>query len=180
MFVIFVMPDVRIPEWEERRLPRQCNLQKGKLLLTQVRAPAASHAVVRGQRAPSPNCYTNLQGVHKQLVAGLSGLVTCLQSNFIGTNFHGLFSSPFVSYWAHVYWLAPGYLMGVGNLTISGEAKTQVQATCHGINPGSLTQETLKGISLVPAHDNHFENINTCAKVTISQCSANSQFSRRG
>ena len=22
------------------------------------------------------------------------------------------------------YWLAPGYLMGVGNLTISGEAKT--------------------------------------------------------
>ena len=23
-----VMPDVRIPEWEERRLPRQCNSQK--------------------------------------------------------------------------------------------------------------------------------------------------------
>ena len=70
--------------------------------------------------------------MHKRLVAGLSGLVTCLQSNFIGTNFrglfsnlgvHGLFSSPFVSYWAHIDWLAPGYLMGVGNLTISGEAK---------------------------------------------------------
>ena len=28
--------------------------------------------------------------MHKQLVAGLSGLVTCLQSNSIGTNFHGL------------------------------------------------------------------------------------------
>ena len=50
-----------------------------------------------------------------------------------------LFSSPFVSYWAHIDWLAPGYLMGVGNLTISGEAKTEVQAACHGINPGSLT-----------------------------------------
>ena len=62
--------------------------------------------------------------MHKRLVAGLSGLVTCLQSNFIGTNFRGLFSSPFVSYWAHIDWLAPGYLMGVGNLTISGEAKT--------------------------------------------------------
>ena len=71
--------------------------------------------------------------MHKRLVAGLSGLVTCLQSNFIVTNFpghfsklgiRGLFSSPFVSYWAHIDWMAPGYLMGVGNLTISGEAKT--------------------------------------------------------
>ena len=36
-----VMPDVQIPEREERRLPRQCNSQKkGSLLLTRVRAPA--------------------------------------------------------------------------------------------------------------------------------------------
>ena len=35
-----------------------------------------------------------------------------------------LFSSPFVSHWEHIDRLAPGYLMGVGNLTISGEAKT--------------------------------------------------------
>ena len=77
--------------------------------------------------------------MHKRLVAGLSGLVTCLQSNFMGRIFPGLFSSPFVSYWGHIDWLAPGYLMGVGNLTISGEAKTLVQAACHGINPGSLT-----------------------------------------
>ena len=35
-----------------------------------------------------------------------------------------LFSSPFVSYRVHIDWLAPGYLMGVGNLTISGEAET--------------------------------------------------------
>ena len=70
--------------------------------------------------------------MHKRLVAGLSRLVTCLQSNFIGTNFrglfsnlgiHGLFSFPFVSYWAHSDWLAPGGLMGLGNLTISGEPK---------------------------------------------------------
>ena len=108
--------------------------KKGSLLLTRVRAPAASNAVMQGQRAPSPSCYTNLWGEHKQLVAGLSGLVTCLQSNFIGPNFRGLFFKlgrsqafqlspdrfPF-SYWAHIDWLAPGGLMGVGNLTISGE-----------------------------------------------------------
>ena len=41
MSVMIVMPDVRIPEREERRLPRQCNSQKkGSLLLTRVRAPA--------------------------------------------------------------------------------------------------------------------------------------------
>ena len=79
------------------------------------------------------------------MVAGLSELVTCLQSNLIGPNLHGLFSnlgvrrlfsSPFVSYWAHIDWLAPGYPMGAGNPTISGETKTQVRAACQ---PGSPT-----------------------------------------
>ena len=120
-----VMPDVRIPEREERRLPRQCNSQKkGSLLLTRARAPAATNAVLQGQRALGPKCYPNLQGVHKQLVAGLSGLVTCLQSNVIGLNLRGLFSNldvrglfqlspdkfPFVCQ-AHVDWLAPGGLI---------------------------------------------------------------------
>ena len=68
--------------------------EKGSLLLTRVRVPAASNAVVRGQRAPSPSCYTNLYGEHKQLVVGLSGLVTCLQSNFIGPNFCRPFFKP--------------------------------------------------------------------------------------
>ena len=75
--------------------------------------------------------------MHKRLVAGLSRLVTCLQSNFIGTNFagfcsnfgvRGLFSSPFVSYWVHIDWLAPGYLVGAGNPTISRKTETQVGA----------------------------------------------------
>ena len=61
--------------------------------------------------------------MQKRLVAGLSWLVTCLQSNFIGTNFRGLFSSPFVSYWAHIDWLAPGYLMGWGILPFWGKPK---------------------------------------------------------
>ena len=34
--------------------------KKGSLLLTRARAPAASNAVVQGQRAPSPSCYMNL------------------------------------------------------------------------------------------------------------------------
>ena len=42
LFKKIVLPNVRIPEREERRLPRQCNSQKkGSLLLTRVRAPAA-------------------------------------------------------------------------------------------------------------------------------------------
>ena len=37
-----VLPNVRIPQREERRLPRQCNSQKkGSSLLTRARAPAA-------------------------------------------------------------------------------------------------------------------------------------------
>ena len=76
--------------------------------------------------------------MHKRSVAGLSRLVICLQSDFIGTNFAGfcsnlgvrrLFSSPFVSYWAHIDWLAPGYLMGAGNPTISRETETQARAS---------------------------------------------------
>ena len=82
--------------------------------------------------------------MHKQLVAGLSGLVTCLHSNLIGPNLlglfsnlgiRGLFSSPFVSYCAHIDWLAPGYLMGAGNPTISRETKTQVRASCQPRHP---------------------------------------------
>ena len=34
--------------------------KKGSLLLTRVRAPAATNTVVQGQRAPSPSCYTSL------------------------------------------------------------------------------------------------------------------------
>ena len=34
--------------------------KKGSLLLTQVRAPAATNAVVQGQRALNPGCYPNL------------------------------------------------------------------------------------------------------------------------
>ena len=55
-----VMPDVRIPEREERRLPRQCNTQKkGSFLLTRIRAPAATNAVVQGQSA-EPKLLPNL------------------------------------------------------------------------------------------------------------------------
>ena len=130
------MPDVQIPSGKREGFQDNATCKKGSLLLTRVRAPATSNAVVWGQRAPSPSCYTYLQGEPKQLVAGLSRLVTCLQSNFIGPNFRGPFFKlgrsrafqrspdrfPF-SYREHVDWLAPGGLMGVGNLTISGKPK---------------------------------------------------------
>ena len=99
--------------------------KKGSLLLTRVRAFCRNQCSDAGsEKALSRGCYPNIQAMHKRLVAGLCGLVTRLQSNFIGSNFRRLFSSPFVSYCAHIDWLAPGYLTGVGNLTISGEAKT--------------------------------------------------------
>ena len=53
-----VMPDVRISEQEG--LQDNATRKKGSLLLTRVRAPAASNAVVWSQRAQSPSCYTNL------------------------------------------------------------------------------------------------------------------------
>ena len=50
----------------------------------------------------------------------------------------GLFSSPFVSYWAHIDWLAPGYLMGAGNPTISRETETQVWVACQPRQPHTV------------------------------------------
>ena len=59
-------------------------------------------------------------------------LVTCLQSNPIGTNgagfcsnlgARGLFSSTAGFYWVYIDWLAPGHLMGAGNPTISRETR---------------------------------------------------------
>ena len=96
--------------------------------------------------------------MHKRLVAGLSRLVTCLQSNFIGTNFAGfcsnlgvcgLFSSPFVSYWVHIDWLAPGYLMGAGNPTISRETETQDPAACQPQPRQPHMIHTIEGFGVV-------------------------------
>ena len=71
----------------------------------------------------------------------------------------GLFISPFVSYWVHIDWLAPGYLMGEGNPTISWETETQVRAACQprqpqgqegaeGATPKSIPLEHKSGIFL--------------------------------
>ena len=51
--IISVLPDVRMLEREERRLPKQCNSQKkGSLLLTGIRAPAARPTQWYGVREP--------------------------------------------------------------------------------------------------------------------------------
>ena len=62
--VIAVLPDVRIPEREERRLPKQCNLQKkGSSLLTRARAPAAHPAQWCGVREPRAEAVTQIYKV---------------------------------------------------------------------------------------------------------------------
>ena len=48
------------PSGKREGLQDNATRKKGSLLLTRVRAPAASNAVVQGQRAPSPSCYPNL------------------------------------------------------------------------------------------------------------------------
>ena len=48
------------PSGKREGLQDNATHKKGSLLLTRARAPAASNTVVRGQRAPSPSCYTNL------------------------------------------------------------------------------------------------------------------------
>ena len=48
------------PSGKREGLQVNATRKKGSLLLTRVRAPAASTAVERGQSAPSSSCYTNL------------------------------------------------------------------------------------------------------------------------
>ena len=86
--------------------------------------------------------------MHKRLVADLSGLVACLQSDFVGTNFRGLlfklrpwraFPFPLTFPLLPFGRLLIGWLQGpdgAGNPTISGETETQVWAPA---SPGSPT-----------------------------------------
>ena len=66
--IINVLPDVRIPEWEERRLPRQCNSHKREVFIagSSQGSRRASNAVVRGQRALGPSCYP----IYKVCISG--------------------------------------------------------------------------------------------------------------
>ena len=49
------MPDVRIPEPEERRLPRQCNSQKGKFIADSSRGSCRVPHSGAGSESPEPN-----------------------------------------------------------------------------------------------------------------------------
>ena len=57
-----VLPDVRIPKWEERRLPKTMQLaKKGKFIKDSNQGSCrAANTVGRGQRALSRGGYTNL------------------------------------------------------------------------------------------------------------------------
>ena len=72
-----------------------CNQQSGaKSESPEPRAPVSTHI------------YRVVDFKHKQWVVGASGLVTCLQSNFIGTNVHvhGTFQGTFPGvYWVRTY-----------------------------------------------------------------------------
>ena len=54
MEIYIVMPDVRIPEWEERRLLRQCNLQKGKFIADSSQGSCRIQRSGAGSESPEP------------------------------------------------------------------------------------------------------------------------------
>ena len=59
--IVDVMPDVRIPEREERRLPRQCNSQKREVYYwLEPGLSATTIAVMQGQKALNRGGYPNL------------------------------------------------------------------------------------------------------------------------
>ena len=104
-----VMPDVRIPEREERRPPRQCNTQRKGIYCWLESGPLPQPTQwcrVREPWAPvSTHIYRVLDFKHKQWVVIASGLVTCLRSNFIGQTHFKIFAPEFPGD-------APGGLLG--------------------------------------------------------------------
>ena len=108
LLMLCVIPAVRIPQQEKIRPPWQCNMQRREIYCWLEPGPllqTMQQCKVRESWAPvSTHIYRVLNFKHKQWVVGTSGLVTCLQSNFIGTNFraHGTFQGTFSEvYWAH-------------------------------------------------------------------------------
>ena len=57
-----VMPDVQIPEREERRLPRQCSLQKGKFITDLSQGLCHNQPSGAGSESPEPKLLHKLIG----------------------------------------------------------------------------------------------------------------------
>ena len=56
------MPDVQIPKWEERRPPRQCNLQKGKFIADTSQGYCRIQRSGAGSESPEPKLLHKLIG----------------------------------------------------------------------------------------------------------------------
>ena len=102
-----VMPAVRMPQQEEKTSMTMKHAKEGKFIADSSQGPCCnqrSGAKSERERAPvSTHIYRVLDFKHKQWVVGASRLVTCLQSNFIGTNFgmRGTFQGTFPEvFWA--------------------------------------------------------------------------------
>ena len=67
--------------------------KKGKFITDSSQGSCRIQRSGAGSESPEPQLLHKFIGWTWQLVAGLSGLVTCLQSNSIGTNFRGLCSN---------------------------------------------------------------------------------------
>ena len=61
--LVFVVPDVRIPEREERRPPRQCNWQKGEVYYSLEPGPSATSIAVVQVREPRAQAVTQIYRV---------------------------------------------------------------------------------------------------------------------
>ena len=79
--------------------------KEGKFIADSSQGPCCNQRSGVESESPEPismHIYRVLDFKHKQWVVGASELVTCLQSNFIGTNFHGC--RTFQGTFWEVYW----------------------------------------------------------------------------
>ena len=98
-----VVPNVRIPEWEERRPPRQCNWQKGEVYYWLEPGPSAASNTVVQVREP-----------RAQVVTQIYRVSTCSWFKWIGYKFAKQF------HWSKLLlgWDFPGGFCPIPNFLI--------------------------------------------------------------
>ena len=87
------MPNVRIPEREERRLPRQCNSQKWKFIADSSQGSCRNQRSGAGSQSPAPTLLPKFTEYAEAVGSWLKRIGYMFQSNLIGPNLRGLFSN---------------------------------------------------------------------------------------
>ena len=107
-----VMPDVRNPEREERRPPRQCSSQKGKFIADLSQGSCHIQRSGVGSESPEPKLLHKFIGWAHAVGSWFKRIGYKFAKQFIGQNFHALgtflgVSTPFLigKQWSVLSWL---------------------------------------------------------------------------